>query len=94
MAETTMRLRLMTAEGRDLDQEVHFVSLPVVGGAIGVFPKHMRLTAALQEGPVRFSSEKLGEKTVQIIGGFAEVTGDSVLVLTPHAEGECIEQHA
>ena len=48
MAETTMRLRLMTAEGRDLDQEVHFVSLPVVGGAIGVFPKHMRQSGKLQ----------------------------------------------
>lgn len=92
MAETTMRLRLMTAEGRDLDKEVHFVSLPVVGGSVGIFPKHMRMTAALQEGPVRFSSESQSEQVVQIIGGFAEVTGDQVLVLTPHAEGSCFEQ--
>lgn len=85
MAER-LNLNIVTPEGTLLsDADCAAAVLPVVDGSIGVLPRHAPMVAALRPGVLRY---KQGGKylPVAVSGGFAEVTGDSITVLTDSAE--------
>jgi F-type H+-transporting ATPase subunit epsilon len=83
----TLKLEIVTPEGRAYSDDVAMVVLPSIEGEIGVFPAHVPLMTQLSPGELRITKD--GKTTEFVVGtGFIEVTGDSVSVLTDSALGE------
>ena len=83
----TLKLEIVTPEGRAYSDDVGMVVLPSIEGEIGVYPAHVPLMTQLLPGELRIVKD--GKTTELVVGtGFIEVTGDSVSVLTDSALGE------
>jgi F-type H+-transporting ATPase subunit epsilon len=83
----TLKLEIVTPEGRAYSDNVAMVVLPSIEGEIGVYPAHVPLMTQLSPGELRITKD--GKTTEFVVGtGFIEVTGDSVSVLTDSALGE------
>jgi len=83
----TLKLEIVTPEGRAYSEDVAMVVLPAIEGEIGVYPAHVPLMTQLLPGELRILKE--GKTTELVVGsGFIEVTGDRVSVLTDSALGE------
>ena len=83
----TLKLEIVTPEGRAYSDDVTMVVLPSIEGEIGVYPAHVPLMTQLLPGDLRIFKE--GKTTELVVGsGFIEVTGESVSVLTDSALGE------
>jgi F-type H+-transporting ATPase subunit epsilon len=83
----TLKLEIVTPEGRAYSDDVTMVVLPSIEGEIGVYPAHVPLMTQLLPGDLRIIKE--GKTTELVVGsGFIEVTGDSVSVLTDSALAE------
>jgi len=83
----TLKLEIVTPEGRAYSDDVAMVVLPSIEGEIGVYPAHVPLMTQLSPGELRITKD--GKTTEFVVGTvFIEVTGDSVSVLTDSALGE------
>ena len=83
----TLKLEIVTPEGRAYSDDVAMVVLPSIEGEIGVYPAHVPLMTQLLPGELRIIKD--GKTTELVVGtGFIEVTSDSVSVLTDSALGE------
>ena len=80
----TLKLEIVTPEGRAYSDDVAMVVLPSIEGEIGVYPAHVPLMTQLSPGELRIIKD--GKTTEMVVGtGFIEVTSDSVSVLTDSA---------
>src|SRR5262245_3998551 len=79
-----LQVVVVTPERAVLDQSVEFVSLPMFDGELGVLPGRSPLIGRLGIGELR---AKTGEHVTRLFidGGFAQVRGNSVTVLTQSA---------
>jgi F-type H+-transporting ATPase subunit epsilon len=83
----TLKLEIITPEAKIFEGDVESVLLPGADGEMGILPQHMALVAELNAGELRIVQN--GRTQVLAIGeGFAEITGDSVGVLTDGAVNE------
>ena len=83
----TLKLEIVTPEGRAYSDDGAMVVLPSIEGEIGVYPAHVPLMTQLSPGELRIVKD--GKTTEFVVGtGFIEVTADSVSVLTDSALGE------
>jgi F-type H+-transporting ATPase subunit epsilon len=83
----TLKLEIVTPTGEIFSGDVDSVLLPAVEGEIGVLPQHEKLITELKAGELRIVQK--GQTQILAIGeGFAEITGDSVGVLTDGAVNE------
>jgi F-type H+-transporting ATPase subunit epsilon len=83
----TLKLEIVTPEGRAYSEDVTMVVLPSIEGEIGIYPAHVPLMTQLLPGELRIIKE--GKTKELVVGsGFIEVTGESVSVLTDSALGE------
>lgn len=83
----TLKLEIVTPEGRAYSDDVAMVVLPSIEGEIGVYPAHVPLMTQLSPGELRIIKD--GKTTELVVGtGFIEVTADSVSVLTDSALAE------
>jgi F-type H+-transporting ATPase subunit epsilon len=83
----TLKLEIVTPEGRAYSDDVAMVVLPSIEGEIGVYPAHVPLMTQLSPGELRIIKD--GKTKEFVVGtGFIEVTADSVSVLTDSALGE------
>lgn len=75
---------VVTPEATVQDESADFVVLPLYDGEIGISPSHTPLIGRLGYGEMRIVS---GGKTSRyyIDGGFAQVSGDVISVLTNRA---------
>ncbi len=75
---------IVTPERALLDEPVDFVALPMYDGELGVLPGRAPLIGRLGPGELRI---RHGGATRRFFvdGGFAQVRGDVVTVLTPRA---------
>src|SRR5689334_6211994 len=81
----TLTLRVITPERIALDMPVQSVRVPGVDGQLGILPRHAPMVAALDTGIVRFRAE--GRQALLFVsGGFAEVRGDTVRIVTEAGE--------
>lgn len=82
-----MRLKLITPKKSIIDESVCSVTLPGADGQITVLPGHDILVTGLKNGLMYYRTESDKSKKVEFaIGdGVAEVTKDSVSVLTSTA---------
>jgi F-type H+-transporting ATPase subunit epsilon len=81
----SLTLRIITPERIAFDEPVDAVSLPATGGSAGILPRHAHMITALDPGVLRYTA---GGKSHELFvgGGFAEVQGDTVRVLSSVGE--------
>jgi F-type H+-transporting ATPase subunit epsilon len=90
----TLRLEIVTPEAKAYSEDVEMVVLPGMDGELGVYPQHVPVLTTLKPGELRVF--KSGQETSLAVGeGFAEITGDSISVLTDMAlESTAIDESA
>jgi F-type H+-transporting ATPase subunit epsilon len=80
-----LTLRVITPDRIALDTQVQSVRVPGASGALGILPRHAPMVAALDPGLLYYTAD--GQKrTLCISGGFAEVRGETVRVVTEAGE--------
>ncbi len=84
IAATELRLVLVTPETTVLDTPVRSIQFPLYDGQIGVLPGRAPMVGRLGMGELRFSTAS-GEQRYFIDGGFAQVKGQVVSLLTNRA---------
>lgn len=86
MAEKVQRLEVVTPEQKVYSGEIRYVIVPGVEGEMGFLPEHAPLVSTLDIGLIRVSKE--GEKplNIAVAGGFVEVRGNRVTILSRAAE--------
>ncbi len=83
----TLHLEIITPDAKVFDGEAEFVELPGAEGDMGVFPQHEALVTELKAGELRITNK--GQVQVLAIGeGFAEITANSIAILTDGAVNE------
>ena len=80
----TLRLEIVTPETTAYSEDVEMVTLPGSEGELGVYPNHVPLLTTLNPGEVRVLKGGK-ENFLAIGGGFVEITGSTVSVLTDMA---------
>jgi F-type H+-transporting ATPase subunit epsilon len=80
-----IRLEVITPERVVYTDDVDMVIAPATDGYVGILPHHAPLLTTL--GPGEFRVKKGGvEEVLAVFGGFMDVRGDRVVVLTEDAE--------
>ena len=84
MAEK-IQLEVVTPERRVLAESVDMVTIPGLGGELGILPGHTPLISQLQTGVLTYVQE--GKSfSLHVSGGFVEIRDDHVSVLAEVAE--------
>ena len=90
----TLRLEIVTPEAKAYSEDVEMVVLPGTDGELGVYPQHVPVLTTLKPGELRVFKSG-GETSLAVGEGFAEITGDSISVLTDMAlESTAIDESA
>ena len=84
MAET-IQLDIVTPEKVIFSGSVEMVTAPGVLGEFGVLPGHAALVTTLETGEAKIKQDNQ-EKFFAISGGFAEISGNKVILLAEAAE--------
>jgi len=79
----TFHFDLVSPEQLVFSGEVEHVVVPGSEGEFGVLPGHAPLIAMLRPGILRILG--LHEQRILVVGGFAEVTGESLTILADRA---------
>jgi F-type H+-transporting ATPase subunit epsilon len=80
-----MKCIVVTPERTVLSQDTNFVVLPLFDGECGILPNHAPLIARLGAGELRMTGTD-GQLTLYYVeGGFVEVLGDTVALMTMYA---------
>lgn len=80
----TIRLEILTPEGRIFNNDVAMAALPGLMGELGVLPGHEPLVASLQPGEIRITKDKQ-ETRIAVGAGFAKINAEKILVMTHSA---------
>ena len=82
-----LRLEIVTPESKTFSDDVDSVVIPGVEGELGILPQHVALMTQIVPGELRIF--KGGQETrLAVGGGFVEVSGEKVSVLTDQAVRE------
>lgn len=84
IAATEIRLVLVTPETTLLDKQVKGLRFPLFDGQIGVLPGRAPLVGRLGSGALKIDTDG-GSETYFIDGGFAQIKGTVVTLLTNKA---------
>jgi F-type H+-transporting ATPase subunit epsilon len=80
-----LQLDVITPERRVLSEQVDMVTVPGLGGELGILPGHTALISQLKTGVLSFL--KAGTTSqLHVSGGFVEISDDRVTVLAEVAE--------
>ena len=79
------QLNVVTAERSVFSDEVDMVTVPGIEGELGILPHHAPLLTELGPGELRVKKGGV-EQALAVFGGFMDVHGDRVTVLTDAAE--------
>jgi F-type H+-transporting ATPase subunit epsilon len=81
----TLRLEVVSPDGRIFTDDVESVVVPGIEGELGILPQHTPLVTALGTGELRI--RRAGTVQFMLIsGGFVEVRPDKVVVMALVAE--------
>jgi F-type H+-transporting ATPase subunit epsilon len=83
----TMQFDLVSPERRLASGQAKSVQIPGAEGQLTAMPDHAPMITTLRPGIVRVEMAD-GVKSFGVIGGFAEITGDSVSILAERAYAE------
>ncbi|MEO8205601.1 MAG: ATP synthase F1 subunit epsilon [Chthoniobacterales bacterium] len=83
----SLRLEIVTPEGKTFEGEVEMVVVPGADGELGILPMHVPLMTQLVPGELKILKD--GKETLLAVGeGFVEVTQDHISILTDMAVEE------
>jgi F-type H+-transporting ATPase subunit epsilon len=80
-----LQLDVITPERRLISEQVDAVTLPGLGGELGILPGHTPLISQLQTGVLAYTQGPTTRRLL-VSGGFVEVNADRVSVLADLAE--------
>lgn len=80
-----LQLEVVTPERRVLSEPVDIVTVPGLGGELGILPGHTSLISQLQTGVLSYVQNGTTFQ-LHVSGGFVEVRDDQVAVLAEVAE--------
>ena len=80
-----LQLDVITPERRLVSEQVDSVTLPGLGGELGILPGHTPLISQLQTGVLSYAQGGATRRLL-VSGGFVEVNADRVSVLADLAE--------
>lgn len=80
-----IKLEIVTPEKKVFDESVDSVTVPTASGEVGILPSHSPLISSLKSGILTVNVKGGNDKFV-VSGGFVEVSGNKVSVLTDIAE--------
>jgi len=80
----TMQFDLVSPEARIVSGKATSVQIPGAGGALTAMPGHAPVITTLRPGILRAEMED-GVQEYAVLGGFAEITADTMSVLAEHA---------
>ncbi len=87
MANNKLKLQIITPTRKVFDEMVDMVVLKTTEGEMGVYYDHEPVVALMKYGVIRYIQN--GKKVkATVMGGFAEVTKDKVVILTDASELE------
>jgi len=78
----TIQLELVAPERLVFSGDVEFVVIPGAEGDFGVLPGHMLFISTLRAGLIEIYENDVPKDRYVVAGGFAEVTGERVTVLS------------
>jgi F-type H+-transporting ATPase subunit epsilon len=85
MAEATIHVDVVSAEGSIFSGEAEFVVLPGEAGELGIYPRHTPLITRIRPGAVRIQKPGGEEELVFVAGGILEVQPKVITVLADTA---------
>jgi F-type H+-transporting ATPase subunit epsilon len=85
LLDSPLRCVVVTPEATVFDREVEFVALPLYDGEIGIGRGHSPLIGRLGYGEMRFRTAAGQTERYYLDGGFVQVVGNVVSVLTAQA---------
>jgi len=86
MGKKRLLLSIITPERAIfLDRQVDSVTIPAFNGEMGILPGHAPFVVELKEGVMRYNDGPCRE-TFAVMGGFAEIHCDKILILAEAAE--------
>ena len=77
-----MKCIVVTPEKTEIDREASFVVIPLYDGEYGIGKGHTPVVARIGAGELRITSADGGNAAFFIEGGFLEVSGEVVSILT------------
>ncbi len=80
-----LTLRVITPDHIVLDRQVDRVQVPAADGLMGILPRHAHMVTALDAGLVTYQVGG-SEEVLFVSGGFAEVRGDTVRIVSEAGE--------
>ena len=80
----TLKLEIITPEAIAFSEDVEMVTLPAIGGQIGIYPQHVRLITQMVPGELIVTRERR-ESVIAVGEGLVAVSGDRVEILTDMA---------
>jgi F-type H+-transporting ATPase subunit epsilon len=83
----SLRLRVITSHKVLVDEQVDEVAIPSLEGYLGILPGHRSLLVALGEGKIEYRKSQ-SKNHVGVVGGYARIQPESVLVFTEPGEDE------
>ena len=81
-----MRLKVVTPFRLLYNEDVDMVILRGVDGDMGILPGHENRAALLGYGSLRIFKNNIQENELAILGGFAEILGDRITIVSEVAE--------
>lgn len=85
MADNTMMVKIIAPDRVFYEGEVSFMEFNTIEGIIGIYPRHIPTTVVIAPGILKLI-EQSGERTAALHSGFAEILGDSVMILAESVE--------
>ncbi len=85
MAQATIHVDVVSAEGSIFSGEAEFVVLPGEAGELGIYPRHTPLITRIRPGAVRIQKPGGEEELVFVAGGILEVQPKVITVLADTA---------
>jgi F-type H+-transporting ATPase subunit epsilon len=77
----TLKLEIVTPDGKVYSEDVEMVTLPGVEGELGVYPQHIPLMTQMVPGEITVR-KGAGEHFLAVGEGLIEITGEHVAILT------------
>lgn len=75
-----LHLNIVSPEKRVFCGDVKIITLPGTLGAFSVLPEHAPIVSSLKKGVLRYVTEDGSEHTLEINGGFIELSHDEASV--------------
>jgi F-type H+-transporting ATPase subunit epsilon len=83
-----LKFELVTPSKLVRSETVHMVVVPGTEGDFGVLEGHAPVMSTIRDGAMLvFKAEGAAPETIEVRGGFAEVSARGLTVLAEHAEG-------